>query len=133
MPFAGLYVSKKHAIADYGWSAIEKVGFGSLAPGKDGLPRYFTKFLRQYDLTKPSILSDSFETLPAAAVAGSVVAVLPNRVAKRLDDLLELAPGGSTVKAPKETGQHKIYVVSQTNCDREEADFVAEEAKRLLG
>lgn len=129
----GLYVSKKHAIAADGWSAIEKFGFGSLAPGRDGLPRYFTKFLRQYDLTKPSILSDSFETLRAAAAAGSIVAVLPNRVAKRLDDLLALIPGGSGAKAPKETGRHKIYIVSQTNCDREEADFVAEEAKRLLG
>ncbi len=129
----GLYVSKKHAIAADGLSAIEKFGFGSLAPGKDGLPRYFTKFLRQYDLTKPSIVSDSFETLRAAAAAGAIVAVLPNRVAKRLDDLLELAPSVSTPKTPKETGRHKIYIVSQTNCDREEADFVAEEAKRLLG
>lgn len=129
----GLYVSKKHAIAADGWSAIEKFGFGSLAPGKNGLPRYFTKFLRQYDLTKASILSDSFETLRAAAAAGSIVAVLPNRVAKRLDDLLELTPSGSTAKSPKETGRHKIYIVSQTNCDREEADFIADEAKRLLG
>lgn len=129
----GLYVSKKHAIATDGWSAIEKFGFGSLAPGKDGLPRYFTKFLRQYDLTKPSILSDSFETLRAAAAAGSIVAVLPNRVAKRLDDLLELTLSGPTAKSPKETGRHKICIVSQTNCDREEADFIADEAKRLLG
>ncbi|MBK9323001.1 MAG: LysR family transcriptional regulator [Bdellovibrionaceae bacterium] len=129
----GLYASKRHAIAADGWSAIEKFGFGSLAPGKDGLPRYFTKFLRQYDLTKPSIISDSFETLRAAAAAGAIVAVLPNRVARRLDDLLEITPSGPTSKAPKETGNHKILIVSQSNCDRQEADFLAEEAKRLLG
>lgn len=129
----GLYVSKKHGIASDGWSAIEKFGYGSLAPGKDGLPRYFSKFIRQYDLTKPSIVSDSFETLRAAAAAGAIVAILPNRVARRLDDLLEINPTISTPKAPKETGRHKILVVSQTNCDREEADFVAIEARRLLG
>jgi len=128
----GLYISKKHVAVD-GWSAIEKFGFGSLSPGKDGLPRYFTKFLRQYELTKPSIVSDSFETLRAAAAAGAIVSVLPNRVAKRFDDLLEIAPRGSAAKAPKETGRHKILVVSHANCDRAEADFVATEAQRLLG
>ncbi|RYZ86907.1 MAG: LysR family transcriptional regulator [Proteobacteria bacterium] len=124
----GLYVSKKHAIAEQGWSAIEKNGYGSLAPGKDGLPRYFSKFLKQYDLTKPTILSDSFETLRAAAAAGAIVAVLPNRVAKRNDDLEELRPKTQN----KETGRHKIYIVSKSNCDQEETDFLAEEAKRLL-
>lgn len=128
----GLYASRKHAIGAAGWSAIAKFGFGSLAPGKDGLPRYFTKFLRQYDLAKPAIVSDSFETLRAAAAAGAIVAVLPHRVARRIDDLLELTPSGTVSKGPKETGRHKILVVSQTNCDREEADFVAEEARRLL-
>ncbi|MCC7405810.1 MAG: LysR family transcriptional regulator [Bdellovibrionales bacterium] len=129
----GLFVSRKHAIAAEGWSAVEKFGFGSLAPGKDGLPRYYTKFLRQYDLSKPAILSDSFETLRAAVAAGSIVSVLPHRVGTRFDDLLELTPSGLAGKAPRETGLHKIYIVSQTTCDREETDFVASEAMRLLG
>jgi DNA-binding transcriptional LysR family regulator len=129
----GLFVSKKHAISSEGWNAIEKFGYGSLAPGKDGLPRYFTKFLRQYDLTKPSILSDSFETLRAAAASGSIVAVLPNRIAKRHDDLIELSASPANSKTIKEVGKHKILIVSQTNCDKEEADFVADEASRLLG
>jgi DNA-binding transcriptional LysR family regulator len=129
----GLYVSKKHAVANDGLSAIENYGFGSLAPGKDGLPRYFTKFLRQYDLPKPSTLSDSFETLRAAAAAGAIVAVLPNRVAQRLDDLQELTPKSASGKPAKETGRHKICVVSQKNCDREETDFIADEAAKQLG
>lgn len=128
----GFYISKRHGNVAGGRNAIEKLGFGSLAPGKDGLPRYFTKFLRQYDLTKPSIVSDSFETLRAAAAAGTIVSVLPNRVAKRLDDLLEITPS-VTGKSPKEIGRHKILVVSQANSDREEADFVATEAQGLLG
>jgi DNA-binding transcriptional LysR family regulator len=129
----GLYASKGQRISSYGWSAIREFGLGSLAPGPDGLPRYYTRFLRQHNLAKPSILSDSFETLRAAAAAGSVIAILPNRVAKRSDDLIELKVGGATEKSSKETGRHKILIVSQRNCDRQEVDFLAEEATHLLG
>lgn len=124
----GLYVSPKHPIAKFGWDAIEKLGFGSLAPSKDGLPRYFTKFLRQLGTAKPFILSESFETLRAAAVAGSIVSILPHRVATRSDDLIELQPP----KSFKDIGEHRLLVVSQLSCDKEETDFLAEEASRLL-
>lgn len=124
----GLYVSPKHPIAQLGWDAIEKFGFGSLTPSKDGFPRYFTKFLKQLGAAKPFILSESFETLRASAAAGSIVSILPHRVAKRSDDLIELNPP----KAFKDIGEHRLLVVSQQNCDKEETDFLAEETTRLL-
>lgn len=127
----GIYISNRHPIKDYGWTGIEKFGLGSLAPGKDGLPRYFTKFLRQFDLVKPSILSDSFETLRATAAAGAIAAVLPERVAQRQNDLIEIFPTGKPIHARKEKGQHKIFVVSTLNCDREETDFITTEVSRL--
>jgi hypothetical protein len=77
-------------------------------------------------------LSDSFETLRAASAGGSIVAVLPNRVAMRNDDLLELIAPKVSGKEYNENGLHRIFVVSQLNCDKEEADFIAEESKRLL-
>lgn len=126
----GLYVSNRHPIAKLGWQAIEKYGIGSLSPGKDGLPRYFAKFMRQLGAIRPFILSDSFETLRAAAVAGTLVAVLPERVALRSNDLLEIVP--AKANAFQEVGRHKICVVSQSNCDPEETDFLAAEASRLL-
>lgn len=129
----GLYTSKKYNPIIDARSAIEKSGLGTLAPGKDGLPRYFSKFMRQHDLTKPSILSDSFETLRAAASAGSIVAVLPNRVAKRLDDLIEITPTFAHGKIIKETGRHKIFLVSQFNCINQEIDFMANETGKILG
>ena len=42
----GLFISPRHPIAREGWKAIEKFGVGSLLPSKDGLPRYFTNFLK---------------------------------------------------------------------------------------
>jgi DNA-binding transcriptional LysR family regulator len=124
----GLYVSAKHPIAKLGWHALEKFGFGSLAPSKDGLPRYFTKYLKQLGQLKPFILSESFETLRYAAAAGSIVSILPHRVATRAADLIELIPP----KAFKDTGEHRLLVVSQKNCDKAETDFLAEESSRLL-
>jgi DNA-binding transcriptional LysR family regulator len=121
----GVFVSGRHPIASSGWRAIEKFGYGTLAGGSRGLPRYFSKYLRQLDLPKPLVTSDSFETLRAAAIAGSIAAVLPRRVAMRSEGLVEIAPP----KPIRESGLHRILVASKGNCDRQEADFLAEEAR----
>jgi len=126
----GVYVSRHHPIAELGWKAIDKFGLGSLTPGQGGLPRYFGRYLRQFEGIKPLVLSDSFETLRAAASAGTLVALLPSRVAKRNEDLFELSPPKN--KTLKENGEHKIMVVSLRSCDPAETDFIAQEAKRLM-
>ncbi len=126
----GLFASARHPIAQQGWSALIEYGYGSLAPGKDGLPRYFTRFVKQLDGIKPFILSDSFEALRASAVAGSLVAVLPRRVALRDESLVEIVP--TRARGFKDQGHHRIYVVSQSNCDPEETDFLAAEAQKFL-
>jgi DNA-binding transcriptional LysR family regulator len=74
-------------------------------------------------------LSESFETLRAAVAGGAIAAVLPARVAARGGDLLEITPEGNE----KDSGLHQIFVVSPSNCDRGEADFLAYECTRLLG
>jgi len=125
----GFFVSAKHPIAKMGWGAAKEYGVGSLAPGKDGLPRYFNRFIKQLGSLKPSVQSDSFETLRSAAAAGVIVSVLPKRVAHRNDDLIEIFPEGSK---NNEVGKHRILVVSQSNCDTDEVDFLAIEAARLL-
>ncbi len=100
-----------------------------MLPGKDGHPRYFNRFLKQLGGIRPAILSDSFEALRISASAGVMVSVLPNRVAQRTDDLLEIFPEG---KKNREPGRHRLLLVSQANCDIEEVDFLAAEALRLL-
>ena len=124
----GLYVSKAHPIAGYGWSAIEKFGLGSLSAGKEGSPRYFSNYMKQLDVSKPLVVCESFETLRAAASAGSIVSALPHRVAQRKDDLIELTPP----KKLKAQGEHRLIVVSQLSCDRAETDFISAETERLL-
>lgn len=124
----GFYISRHHPISSLGWSALDSYGLGTLAGAKDGLPRYFTKFIKQFDLPKPSIVSDSFETLRATAAGGAIVSLLPKRVARRNDDLIEIKPKGEI----KHSGLHKLLVVSQLSCDKEETDFIAEESAKFL-
>lgn len=126
----GLYVGRGVVDTENAVRLISKIGFGSLSPGKSGLPRYFQRFLRERELPRPSLLSESFESLRAAAAAGAIVAVLPARVARRAEDLRELVFKSSTNN--KSDGSHRILVVSQQSCDRAETDFVAEEAARFL-
>jgi DNA-binding transcriptional LysR family regulator len=125
----GFFVSRKHPIAQLGWKSARVHGVGSLTPGKDGLPRYFSKFTKQMGAIKPSVLSDSFETLRAAAAAGVLVAVLPHRVANRQNDLVEIFPEGKT---NKETGEHRLLMISLASCDPGEVDFLSSETRRLL-
>ncbi|NJL25787.1 MAG: LysR family transcriptional regulator [Calothrix sp. SM1_5_4] len=124
----GIYVSARHPAAQQGFKTVEKLGLGSLASGKDGLPRYYTRFMKRLGTIKPTVLSESFETLRMAAVSGAIATVLPHRVATRSSDLVEITPKGDE----KSTGAHKIFVVSQANCDVAEADFLAQESRRLL-
>ncbi len=130
----GFYVSNRHPILQLGWQALDKYGVGSLAPGKEGLPRYYRRFIKQVDHVKPVLLSDSFEALRAAAASGALVSVLPRRVALRLNDLCEITPpgGGAKGKSKTENGLHRIYLVSQSSCDPEEFEFLAEETGHLL-
>jgi DNA-binding transcriptional LysR family regulator len=125
----GFFVSQRHPIAQMGWKAAHYFGIGTLTQSKDGMPRYFTRFHKQLGNLRPTVHSDSFETLRSAAAAGVLVSVLPHRVAHRHDDLVEIFPVGAK---NKEQGLHRLLVVSQTNCDHQEVDFLAAEARRLL-
>lgn len=127
----GVFISNRHPIAEASWKAVSTYGLGSLAPGKGGLPRYFSRYLRRLQGVRPFVLSDSFETLRAAAAAGTLAAVLPSRIAKRIDDLLEITPPKNKFSAEK--GEHKILIVSLASCDPAETDFLGNEAARLLG
>lgn len=124
----GFYVSKKHSIAHLGWGAVEKYGFGCISFNKVGLPRYFKKYLSQFEKLRPNVVSESFETLRAAASQGVIASILPHRVAMRSEDLIEIHPKVNL----KQTGEHKILLVSQLSCDRIENDFIAAEARRVL-
>lgn len=123
----GFFVGRNHPLLKLGWSSLEKFSYGSLAPGKDGLPRYFSKFLKASGNLRPNLLSDSFEALRAAGAAGVVPVVLPARVASRNDDLVEITPTNL-----RTLGRHRLLIVSQSTCDRQETDFVANEASLLL-
>lgn len=103
-------------------------GFASLSPGKDGHPLYFQKFLSQFKGEAPQLLSDSFEALRSVALSGAMPAILPHRVAQRDDQLQELP----LPEDKGHTGEHRILLVSPGNCDPEETEFIAREARLIF-
>jgi DNA-binding transcriptional LysR family regulator len=125
----GFFVSAKLPIARLGWKATKDYGVGSLSPGKDGLPRYYTRFLKQLADVRPTLLSDSFEVLRTAAAAGVIVSVLPHRVGARQSDLVEIFPRNSK---NVELGKHRLLMVGLANSSLDEVNFLSAETTQLL-
>lgn len=128
----GIFVGRGTKTEELGWEACEKFGIGTLAAGATGLPRYFTRFMKGLGKIKSAVVSDSFEALRAVAASGVAPVVLPLRVASRNMDLVELPPRESKAHATIANGEHRLLVVSQANCDREEVNFIASEVGFLL-
>jgi DNA-binding transcriptional LysR family regulator len=126
----GFYVSAKRPAIDQKWSDSRSIG--TISAGADGYPRYYSKFI-QATLGKnfrPSLLSDSYEALRSSAVYGSIMAILPSRVAERRPgELIEITPPDLKDSS---TGAHQILLISQPNCDPEEIQFLTAEIIPLL-
>jgi len=104
--------------------------FGTTSSGDDGHPLYYTKFVKAAfgDAPRPFLVSDSYEALRSSAAHGSVMAILPHRVAERIPgELVEVTPASA-----KAVGRHDILLISQPNCDPEEIQFLASEVTPLL-
>lgn len=127
----GLYRSSRLAESSRK-SFIEELGIATLAAGPDGHPTYYTKFLKPLGKSfKPTLASDSYEILRAAAVEGSVVSILPSRVAQRRPGELTEVFLNSQPES-KGLGRYKIYLVSEPGCTPEENIFLAEELQNLI-
>jgi DNA-binding transcriptional LysR family regulator len=115
----------------HSWPAARALQLGALSAGTDGQPRYLTRFLKAINISKKiSFSSDSLEALAAAASHGSVIAILPVRVARRASPtLIEVTP---PELVEKRLGSHSINLVSATSCDPAENDFLAKQVRELL-
>lgn len=126
------YVSAKMPLSERNWKQLAAHSLGTVSPGPDGYPRYYTKFVQSYfeGLPKPFLLSDSYEALRSSAVYGSIMAVLPSRVAERRPgELVEITP---PIQGKTADGAHEILLISQPNCDPEEIQFLTNEISGLL-
>ncbi len=125
----GLYVSNKLAAKIQLAKAMERLPVGGMTSGPDGLPSYYSKFLKGTDLSrKVTFLSDSFETVLAATTHGSIIGILPQLVAFRSKEpLVEVTP-----EPAKSLGRHDICLISQKNCEPRENEFLAKEIRALL-
>ncbi len=131
----GFYVSAKISDPSKRSSWIDALGVGVLASGPDGHPGYFTKLIKSLGTSfKPTLTSESYEVLRTAAVEGSVVSLLPSRVAQRHPgELIEIVPESLTGKAlTNKMGRYAIYLACQPGCSSEENIFLATELKSII-
>ena len=127
----GFYISATLPLETQNWNATQTFSIGNLLAGPDGLPHYYSKFIKASDLPHPpSFTSDSLEAILAATEKGSIIGILPARVAARAGSPLreitrpEMREGG--------LGVHKICLISRQNCDPNENEFLATELRTLL-
>jgi DNA-binding transcriptional LysR family regulator len=113
------------------WETVNHLAVGDLFSGPDGQPRYHAKFIEAAKLpSHPTFTSDSLEAILAATAHGSIVGILPSRVAARSPiPLKEITPAHIP---GKNLGFHKICLISRQNCDPKENDFLAAELRTLL-
>jgi DNA-binding transcriptional LysR family regulator len=126
----GCYVSASTPESDRHWDRPRSVG--TISPGAEGYSRYYTKFIHSAfgKNFRPSVLSDSYEALRSSAVYGSVMAILPSRVAERKPG--ELVEVHCPQVDESSNGTHQILLISQPNCDPEEIRFLTSEITPLL-
>ncbi len=125
-------MSSKGPFANSGLKAIEKLGLGSLAPGPDGHPRYYIKFVNSLGIkAQPVMQTDSFEVLRSAAVAGALVAILPKSIARKAGPKLQEITDRPTGQK-LETGRHKIYLAYMDRCDVREGEYLARIARKIF-
>lgn len=110
---------------------LSRMSLGGLAPGSEGLPRFYTRFARSFEMKRPLVTSDSFETLRAACSSGALICILPARVARRTDDLIEITHLFKRTSRPHD-GSHGIHLASLPNCDPDEIRFLSEEVGSIL-
>jgi hypothetical protein len=94
---------------------------------------YYSRFVRILGKSfKSTLTSDSYEILRAAAVEGSIVAMLPTRVAnRRANELTEIFPSKESASKILQE-RYKICLISEPNCSSDESDFLAREIKSLI-
>jgi DNA-binding transcriptional LysR family regulator len=128
----GFFCSSHESIARLGNKVFDKLGVAVTAAGSEGHSLYFSKFIRTLGSGfKPTLTSESYEILRAAAVEGSVVSVLPTRVAKRKPyELVELFPSKEAEKFASQS--YKLCLISEPGCSSEENEFLANEIRSIV-
>jgi DNA-binding transcriptional LysR family regulator len=125
----GLWASPAHPVFRAG--VAREMPYAGLAPGADGLPRFYRGFLRAMGVNaRPFIECDSFEVLRMMAVRQVAVAVLPRRVALRAPGELRALPGPRG--ATGNLGRHALCLVSRPGVNARVRDVLADELGTLL-
>lgn len=105
-----------------------KINLAMLSTGEEGVSLYMSHFLKQFSFKAPiDFTADNYGLLYEITKKGNVLCLLPKYIGGKTD-LVEL----KSKKLLKENGKHTVYLVSEKHCDRNEADFLAQELRLVF-
>lgn len=115
----GLYCSSKQNINEFRPDLFSRHAVAVLAPQKETYDPHYKSFFRALgSKLKPQLVCDNYDTLVSLVSAGTVFAVLPQRLALSL---------GSTLKEiiiDPQAGIFNVSLISQRSCDPLEDEFL---------
>jgi DNA-binding transcriptional LysR family regulator len=127
----GLFARPDHPVFRNGWASLSTYPLGGLSSGKDGVPRYYRRFLQSIgSAIAPTMECDSLETLRELAAQGALISILPSLVAHRKPgELAQLAPPPSI---RLDSGLHKLCLISRKGISNDAKLVLQEELARIL-
>ena len=129
----GFFRSSKEKIRKPGAKTFDRLGIGAISPDPEEYTSHLLKFTQVLGKQfRPTFLAESYELLRSTAVAGSIVAILPTRVAnRRPNELVEIFPSGDH-PSKLVFNYYKIFLIHELGCPTDESNFLAKEIKSLI-
>ncbi len=119
----GLYMSSEKYRLLKNEESYAKLGIAILSTPEDGLPLYYRRFTKRIPSQyKASLTCDSFEAIRSLAISGTVIGLLPQKVAQREGPLLQKI--WPLEKGIEDLSIHNISLVYRKNTDRRLIDIV---------
>ncbi len=119
----GLYVCAEKYCYTENLEEIIEMGIAILSTPEDGLPYYYKKFTQKIpDEYKVTLTCDSFEAIRSVTASGTIIGLLPEKVAKnQADSLKKIWPLDDEIS---KISQHNVSIIYRKSTDKRIVDLI---------
>lgn len=121
----GMYISKSAAKYGDDIKYYQSIGLATLSASASGHPDFYKSIAKEFPAElKVSVTCDSFETIRNFALTGTLIGLLPTKVAERDEGLVRVWPKDDRISA---MSRHYVTLVSRKNISPDFTELVKEE------